>query len=182
MDNSKHCKIHRESEPVKYITAITFNNTEVLKLTIAALENQYSRVDVKSPPFKFDHTQYYKKEMGSQLMKQFFSFVNLDKKENLVHWKLFALELENQYAIAGKRQVNIDPAYLELAKLVVSSSKNFDHRIYLGQGIYGDVQLRYRNRQFVTNDWTYPDYCSAIVINFVKKVRNIYFQQLKQLK
>ncbi len=172
----------KEPELVKYIIAITFNNEEILHKTIGDFEKRFSKIDYNAPAFKFIHTNYYEKEMGSNLVKQFFSFKELGKKDDLIYFKLFSVELENKFACEKRRQVNIDPAYLELAKLVVASTKNFDHRIYLGQGIYGDVQLRYRNRQFVTNDWTYPDYFSPISLNFFKKVRNIYFQQLKQIK
>ncbi len=78
-----------------------------------------------------------------------------------------------------KRKINVDTSYLELAKLVVASTKNFAHRIYLGQGIYGDLQLRFSKNEFIPNEWTFPDYKSESSIQFFKNVRTTYFAQLK---
>ncbi|MFQ5824512.1 MAG: DUF4416 family protein [bacterium] len=171
----------KEPFPIKFLAAVTYKNDTLLKETKKALEFQYGRIDHESPPFAFDHTQYYEHEMGPDLMKQLFSFQVLYKIEELIEFKLFSLQLEKRFSKGDRRQVNIDPGYLELSKLVISSTKNFDHRIYLGRGVFGDVQLRYRKGQFVTNEWTYPDYCSQIVLNFLLEVRAIYIEKLKQL-
>lgn len=171
----------KEPVPVKFVVAVTHKNDTLLEKTKKALEFQYGMIDLESPPFAFDHTQYYEKEMGPNLMKQLFSFQKLDKREKLIEIRLFSLQLEKKFSKGNRRQVNIDPGYLELSKLVVSSTKNFDHRIYLGQGVYGDVQLRYRKGEFVTNEWTYPDYCSQVVLDFLLDVRDNYFETLKQL-
>jgi hypothetical protein len=172
----------REPLPVKFIAAVTYKNQVFLIETKKALESRYGRIDLESAPFAFNHTQYYEKEMGPNLMKQLFSFDALNAREELIEFKLFSLQLEKKFSEADRRRVNIDPGYLELSKLVVSSTKNFDHRIYLGRGVYGDVQLRYRQGQFVANEWTYPDYRSQDVLNFLIEVRSIYFEKLKQLK
>ncbi|MFQ5825247.1 MAG: DUF4416 family protein [bacterium] len=168
-------------QPVKFLTAVTYSHHEILIATKKALENRFDKIDLESPPFAFDHTRYYEKEMGPNLRKQFFSFAGLHERERLIELKLYSLELEKKYSRGGKRQANMDPGYLELCKLVVSSTKNFDHRIYLGQGVFGDVQLRFRKGEFITNDWTYPDYHSQTVINFLLEVRAHYYKQLNQL-
>ncbi len=167
--------------PVKFIVAVTFSNDAFLEKTKKALESEYGIIDLESPIFAFHHTRYYEKEMGSGLKKQLFSFRELGNSEKLIEFKLFSLQLEKEFSKEGKRQVNIDPGYLELSKLVLSSTKNFDHRIYLGKGVYGDVQLRYRKGQFVANEWTYPDYRSQLVLDFLITVRNGYFNRLKQV-
>ncbi|MCH7754248.1 DUF4416 family protein [candidate division KSB1 bacterium] len=64
------------------------------------------------------------------------------------------------------------------AKLVVASAKNFAHRIYLGRGIYGDLQLRYCQGAFVENECPYPDYKSEPILQFLEKTRKTYFNQL----
>ena len=166
---------------MKFLAAVTYRNNEILKQTKNALNKRYGKIDIESEPFAFDHTQYYEKEMGPNLIKKFFSFDHLNKPEMLIEFKLYALALEKKFSKENKRQVNIDPSYLELGKLVVSSTKNFDHRIYLDQGVFGDVQLRFRKGKFTTNDWTYPDYCSKTVVNFLLEVRASYSKQLKYL-
>jgi len=171
-----------EPKPVKYISAITFSDEVMLAEAINGLQQELGDCDCETSVFAFEHSRYYEKEMGPQLSKKFISFQTLDKVDLLVNRKLFAIKLEKKFAVDGKRRVNIDPAYLELAKLVVATTKNYDHRIYLGDGIYGDLQLRYRGGKFVANDWTYPDYRSAIFTHFIEEVRNIYFNQLQQLE
>ncbi len=170
----------KPAAPVKYLTAITFKDSKRLVEATAALESQYGEIDHVSPVYMFDYSNYYEDEMGSGLQKQLVSFRDLQKIEDFVKLKFFNMELEFEYSRAGKRQVNIDPAYLELAKLVVATTKNYDHRVYLGHGIYADVQLRFRNDQFVANDWTYRDYQSPVVLDFLKIVRATYFRQLKR--
>jgi len=167
--------------PVKFLTAITYNNEELLRSSINELEKAQGEIDLKSASFKFNYTRYYEKEMGAGLEKQFFSFKSLGSPEQLIDRKRRALELEKKFSKGGLRQVNIDPAYLELAKLVVASTKNFAHRIYLGRGVYGDLQLRYCHGEFVENEWTYPDYKSEPILQFLEKTRNTYFNQLKRL-
>ena len=41
---------------------------------------------------------------------------------------------------------------------MLASTKDHAHRIYLGDGIYAEVTLAYRQRQWQPLEWTYPDY------------------------
>ena len=91
-------------------------------------------------------------------------------------------ELEASTAHRGRRSVNYDPGYLEAAKLVLATTKNFDHRLYLGNGIYGDVQLRFRKGAFAAMDWTYPDYQQQSVLDFFHLVRSWYLRRLAFVK
>ena len=54
--------------------------------------------------------------------------------------------------------MNFDPGYITAAKLVLASTKDHAHRIYLQRGIYAEVTLAFRHRQWQPLDWTYPDY------------------------
>ena len=69
---------------------------------------------------------------------------------------------EAEYAALGlhpePRPLNLDPGYITLAKLVLASTKDHAHRIYLGDGIYAEVTLAYRDRRWQPLEWTYPDY------------------------
>ena len=145
-----------------------------------ALSERYGPIDGESEVYDFDHSRYYEREMGSDLKKQFVSFERLQPIEGLVAFKLFCQELEARWCVERRRTVNLDPAYLELAKLVVATRKNFDHRVYLGQQVYADVQLRYRDGAFLPNPWTYADYKSAPVLRFLQRVREKYHQQLSR--
>ncbi len=119
--------------------------------------------------------------MGAGLKKQFFSFRSLGSPEQLNDRKRRALELEKKVLKGRSESSKHRSGVLGVAKLVVASAKNFAHRIYLGRGICGDLQLRYCQRGFVENEWSYPDYKSEPILQFLEKIRKTYFKQLKKL-
>jgi hypothetical protein len=41
------------------------------------------------------------------------------------------------------RPVNLDPGFIEPSKLILASTKNFSHRIYIGNKMYAEVTLMY---------------------------------------
>jgi hypothetical protein len=78
----------------------------------------------------------------------------------------------------GGRTVNIDPGLLSLSSLILASTKNYAHRIYLGQGIYAEITLIYKNHRFNALDWTYPDYQEDSALEFFQRARAILQEQL----
>ena len=91
-----------------------------------------------------------------------------------IQTKLITNGLEEQWIKGASRQVNIDPGYLVASRFVLASGKDFTHRIYVGQGIYADLTLVYTKDQFQPLPWTYPDYQSQPVQDFLIKVRKKY--------
>ncbi|MCA9735820.1 DUF4416 family protein, partial [candidate division KSB1 bacterium] len=122
-------------------------------------------------PFDFNYSHYYTKEMGENLQKVFLVFENLYDVSKAAQTKIKSNELEQKFAKNSQRTINLDPGYLTLAKLVLTTTKNYDHRIHIASGIYGDIQLRYRQGEFVENPWTYPDYRSSKNIHFFLQAR-----------
>lgn len=179
MDASKDYKL-KTPEPVKFLLAITSNQEKMATTVLNEFKTDFGIVDSQSGVFPFNHTNYYEKEMGSGLSKEFYSFKVINEPEYLAQMKIKATEIEGNSLTGGNRTVNIDPAYLELSKLVVASSKNFSHRIYIGKGVFGDIQLQYRAAKFIGNPWTYPDYLTSQSLSFFTKVRTIYQSQLKE--
>jgi hypothetical protein len=76
-----------------------------------------------------------------------------------------------QALVQVQRPINIDPGYLSLTKLVLASTKNREHRIYLREGIYAEVTLAYRDQAWQTMPWTYADYQRADVRAFLAAAR-----------
>ena len=74
--------------------------------------------------------------------------------------------------------MNIDPGYLTAARVVLASTKDFAHRLYLGKGIYGEVTLLYQKKDFQALPWTYPDYRSEAYRQFFRELRRVYMAQL----
>jgi len=90
--------------PVKFVTAITYSDEELLRSSLNELEKAHGEIDLKSASFEFNYTSYYEEEMGPELKKQFFSFKTPDSPEQLIDRKHQALELEEKFQreIAGK--------------------------------------------------------------------------------
>ncbi len=112
--------------------------------------------------FQFAETDYYRPTMGSPLGKVFFAFARPFDPGDLAEVKLQTNRWEQEYAQraghAEPRPLNLDPGYLTLGKLVLASTKDHTHRIYLGRGIYGEVTLYYRHGGWEPHQWTFADY------------------------
>ncbi len=170
-----------ELEHALLFNAVTFQkhiSQEELHLTAIA---PFGDVCLRSPDFQFSYSQYYAPEMGDALVKTFVVYRSFFNVEDAVNAKLKAIEIEQQNAVDGKRTINIDPGYLTLAKLVLMTTKNYDHRVHVGKGIYGDVQLRYRKGALHSNPWTYPDYKDDRSLAFLIEARSYLHKLVKGL-
>ena len=166
--------------PVKLIVAAITANDSIFQETRACLSQHSDKIDFESDPYAFDHTDYYQKEMGDSLSRRFLSFANLVTPEKIADIKLFCNGLEHQFSINNKRRVNLDPGYVTLAKLVLATTKNQAHRIYLQQSIYAEITLKFFNKSFRPLKWTYPDYQKPASIDAFNQIRQAYLTQLKK--
>ena len=164
--------------PIKIVAALTTNPTVPIEEIAQKLEELLSPIDMRSPLFPFNFTDYYTAEMGSGLKKQFLSFKKLVHAETLPEIKIATNIIEDNYKNPDKRSVNIDPGYICAAKLILATTKDYDHRLYLSRGIFGDVHLRFRKGHFRVNEWTYPDYRQPEILNYFEMVRSLYLEQL----
>lgn len=169
----------KSPSPAALFVAALFAPTVPYDDVRAEVTREFGDILETSPVFPFHHSEYYAAEMGGNLQKVFFLLARLIDPAALVEWKLHAQKIEARYTENGKRTINLDPGYLDASKLVLATTKNFDHRIYLGHGIYGDVQLRFRFQKFQFNDWTYPDYRQPEHVAFFEQARLRYFDLLK---
>ncbi|MCH2113725.1 MAG: DUF4416 family protein [Pirellulales bacterium] len=135
----------------------------------------FGAVHLKSEPFDFIETEYYQATMGVGLQKQFLTFQTLIDPGELPQIKHTTNEWElrgaAQMRVAEPRPLNLDPGYLTLAKLVLATTKDHAHRIYLAEGIYAEVTLNYRGGHWQECAWTYPDYQRADYQAFFTKCR-----------
>ncbi|UCC12539.1 MAG: DUF4416 family protein [candidate division WOR-3 bacterium] len=130
-------------------------------------------------PQSFTHTAYYGKEMGEGLLRQWYAFDRLVDPAQLASLKIKSNEIELQYCTdKGGRSINIDPGLITLNNLILASTKNYSHRIYLGQGIYAEVTLLYRDKRFHALEWTYPDYREPASLEFFSEVRSFLKEKL----
>ncbi|MFC1555443.1 phosphoribosylformylglycinamidine cyclo-ligase [candidate division KSB1 bacterium] len=165
---------------VKLIAAITVQKENQLPDVEEFLKENFGAIDHRSPVFPFTYTDYYEEEMGKGLFKVFFSFKRLISRETLPAAKHLTNEFEQKNGVDGKRTINIDPGYIGEANLVLATTKNFSHRIYIGDGIYADCHLVYEKEKFQPLPWTYPDFESKEASEFLVHTRKIYYQQLDE--
>ena len=168
----------RKPDPVLLFVAALYSPSFSDRSVLDLIAGRFGRILSSLAPFPFDYSDYYEAEMGKDLRK-FFVFVDrLIEPQSLSEWKLLANKIESEFAENGARSINLDPGYLELPKLVLASTKNFTHRIYLGKGIYGDVQLYVKDGRFHSNPWTYPDYKRPEHLEFFMNARREYRRKL----
>ncbi len=137
----------------------------------------FGPIAAASPRFLFQETDYYAATMGADIKKCFWAFERTADPEALADWKLATNDWEVDYASeAGHpepRPLNLDPGYVTLAKLVLASTKDHAHRIYLRQGIYAEVTLFFKDRSWQHRDWTFPDYRRADYQQFFTEARQL---------
>jgi hypothetical protein len=151
-----------EPAPVLLVVAVSSRHVEALEWAGERLASSLGPTACVSPPFDFAETDYYAATMGTDLKKQFVAFERLIDPAKLAELKCQTNSLEIEYAALGRhperRPVNLDPGYITPAKLVLASTKDHAHRIYLREGIYAEITLMYRRRRWEPMEWTYPDY------------------------
>lgn len=171
----------KEPQKVLPIAGLIFINGFEIDTVLKELTNNMGDVILKSDTISFTHTNYYNKEMGDKLLREWCMFDRLVTPDTLIQLKHKTNEIENRYLNEkGGRKVNIDPGLLSLSNLILASTKNYSHRIYLGNGIYGEVTLIYKNHCFNSLEWTYPDYREKLALEFFRKARDILREKLTE--
>lgn len=168
----------REISPVKLLAGLITTHLPFFETIKERLEKEWGPVDCVSEIMNFNYTRYYEKEMGSPLYRQFVSFHKLIDPGGIAQIKLFTNSLESELSVEGRRRINIDPGYLTPARLVLATTKDCSHRIYLSNGIYAEITLIYQRGGFKPLPWTYPDYRSEAYGKYFSQVREILLKEL----
>ncbi|MGD0516972.1 MAG: DUF4416 family protein [Thermoguttaceae bacterium] len=148
--------------PALLLLAAFSRYEEALHWTKQRAEALWGPIELESPAFEFSETEYYTSTMGPGLKKVFFAFKQPFDPADLVDVKLLTNAWEDEYtALAAHpehRPLNLDPGYITLGKLILASTKDFAHRIYLNRGIYAEVTLYYKHNRWQHHDCTFADY------------------------
>jgi len=142
-----------------------------------SLEKAFGEAIMETPPLCWDFSEHYKKEMGEPLFRRFLFFKDLIEPDKLSEIKLMTNDLERELSAEGRRNINLDPGYLTLAKVVLASTKNYSHRIYLKKGIFAEVTLIFSKAQgkFIPNINTYNDYKDERYGKFFLLARDLFY-------
>ena len=172
-----------QPQPVKLIIGILAADETSLAAAIKAINKPFGVIDLASDVWPFTQTDYYKDELGPNALRQFVSIEKLIDPGKLAQIKHDTNSLEQQLADSLKlplpRPVNLDPGFIEPSKLILASTKNFSHRIYIGNKMFAEVTLMYEKGAWRHFEYTFPDYRQSCYHDFLSKVRTRLMEQLK---
>jgi hypothetical protein len=130
---------------------------EHCRQALDTLREAFGPVIRETPPLPW-HSEFYREELGPGITRRFVFFERLIAQDDIVDIKLATRGMEAELSAGGRRTVNIDPGYLTLAKVVLATTKDYVHRIYLGRGIFAEVTLSFRAGRFHPRPFAYRDY------------------------
>lgn len=165
-------------DPVKLLIGVLFPSKIDIQVYYEHLKTVFGSFDELSDVYDFDFTDYYQKEIGNSISRQFISVGKLINPEEIVNIKLLCNQIEQLFSVDKRRQINLDPGYMDLHKLVLASAKFGRQKIYMNSGIYADPTLFFQKKQFHAYDWSFPDFSSGNYDSFFISVRNAYKKQL----
>lgn len=176
----------RRANRVKLIVGLLAGDADLLPRAAQLLKKHYGEIDLTSEIWPFTQTTYYELTMGTDLKRQFVAFHELIGPDELVSIKRDANAIEEKITAEAMavvaRPVNIDPGYIHPGKLVLASTKDNAHRIYIGASVYAEPTLRYSDGQWHLWPWTYPDYHQACYHAFFLQVRDKLNAQLRDIE
>lgn len=166
----------REHRPVLRLMAISSRHETAFEWAQEQAQQAWGPIVLSSPRFDFSETHYYTKSMGEGLLKQVVAFEELIDQSRVVESKIESNAWEQEYRAAHDfpeaRPLNLDPGYLTEAKLILATTKDRDHRVYLRKGILAEVTLFYQGNRWQGSRWTYPDYLRSDVVSFLDECRD----------
>ena len=163
--------------PVLLIAAVSSRYPSAINdWFVQTAESDWSKIALASPLFNFTETKYYEQSMGTDLKKKLFAFELLIDPPTIAQAKHQSNDWEEKFKSTNdyteKRPINIDPGYLTEAKVVLATTKDRDHRIYLSDGIFAEITLYYRQGVWERSRWTYPDYQRSDFHDFFNQCRS----------
>ena len=178
--------IRNPPDPSLLAIACFSRHPEALAWAKETLAKYFGPISLISQDFEFQHTKYYEQEMGSGLRKRLLAFQNLVPSDCLAEVKNRTISLEKeligQHLYPENRPLNLDPGLLQLGKFLLATTKDQAHRIYLRDGIYAEVTLRYHDGAFEPWPWTYADYREPGYHEFLLEARTFFKGQLEKYR
>jgi hypothetical protein len=159
--------------PAKLIVGLLYpsDDPDTLDWAEGRLAAVFGEAERASEPYPFGWTDYYK-NISPSLLRKFITFKGLRHPFGLVVWKKLAISIEAESAPPGGcRRVNVDPGYIDGARLVLASTKDNAHRIYLWDDIYAEATLCRGKSGWVSFSYTFPDFASGAYFEFLDLAR-----------
>ncbi len=169
--------------PGRLVVSVIYSSIDALADGLKALERRFGRVQYETVEIACSCRGRYQEEMGDELQRRLFSFERLYSRDALPEIKANCHRIEPQFAdIVGDytfRTVNLDPAIVTPKQVVSASHRDYNHRVYLRDGVYAQVELIWSREQYHRLPWTNPDFCEGEAIEFFQRVRKS-FESIEQ--
>jgi hypothetical protein len=167
--------MHKPSLPEKaiFFVGVLFSREDYLLFVREKVAERLGGILFESAPVPWDFSRYYEEELGHPLKKTFIFLEDLIDPGSLAGIKVATNEIEKELSTGGKRNINLDPGYLTPSKIVLASTKNYSHRIYIGQGIFAEITLVYLNGGYRPHLFTYRDYASGTYAEIFGRAREV---------
>ncbi len=165
-------------KPVMFVSGFISRYPDAIEWGLDKSIRKWGAISIKSEPFSFDETNYYEATMGKSLRITLAAFSDRIQPTDLPEIKHQTNALEHQFAETNTyreaRPLNIDPGYLTLAKFVLATTKDAAHRLYLDNGIFGEITLKYVHKVWQDQPWTYPNYRRDDYKAFLMQCRDLF--------
>lgn len=170
-------------EPVTPIVALLYGSEDLYEPLRAKLTELFGPLVLESPIYPFAFTKYYESTMGADLKRRFLVFEWESNPETLADWKRSTNDLEEHFieerSSGPQRPVNIDPGYVTGGKLILASTKDFAHRIYLRDGIFAEVTMHFQDGAWRSHNFTFPDFKSGVYNEFLQQAREAHLKKTR---
>lgn len=171
-------------EKEKLIIGIIYPTNELYEKIIELLTEKFGAIDFMTEEFSFseEFSNYYDEEIGGEARRKILSFENLVDPAEQASIKIYTNEVEAEFSQDGKRKINLDPGFISHGRLMLATTKKTGFRVPLSDGIYTELTLFYARGGWQKFPWTYRDYQSKRVQDFLNVVRKKYLEQRKNEK
>jgi hypothetical protein len=173
-------------EPVVRFCALITRHDSARQWAIEQIAESWGAVQVTSVEIPFEAGGFYTPTMGQELKKTLVAFGEFADPADLAGWKHQTNAWEATCAAGSsypdQRPLNLDPGYMTQAKLVLATTKDRDHRIYLRDGMFAEVTLNYVGKCWQHHRWSYPSYRTEGVAKFAAECRQRLRQHLRETR
>ena len=173
-----------EFEKEKMIVGVIYHDLDIYNKAIEMLTERFGPIDRESARFSFSHkfSTYYDDELGGEGERVILSFKELVDASGQAEIKKYTNEIEALFSVDGKRRINLDPGFINHGRVMLATTKSTGFRIPLADGIYTELTLFYARGGWHKFPWTYRDYQSEDVQEFLTKVRHDYLLERRKSK
>ncbi len=154
----------------RLIISVIHSSLDACADALRALEKQFGRIHSETTDLPCSNASHYREEMGDRLHRRFFSFQRMVERDALPELKVTCQKIEAQLGDRVEdytfRAVNLDPGMIAGQNLIMACGREFNHRIYLTDGVFAELSLVWSRDRFVRLPWTDEDFCHPEAIEF----------------